>query len=111
MSSAAAAGSTDPSGTRPLRASMISCVCMAQGSTQGSGWLEALAGISREPGAISHSRGQLHLVDLLLELDDAVNERFGSRRAAGHEDIDGNDLIDALHERVVIEHAADRRTC
>src|SRR5215510_9799626 len=48
------------------------------------------------------------LIDLPLELDDAVDERLGPRRAAGHEHVDGHDLIDALHERVVVEHAADR---
>ena len=46
----------------------------------------------------SRARSSFCLVDLLLELDDAVDERLGARRAAGHEDVDRHDLIDALDD-------------
>ena len=57
-------------------------------------------------------RGGLHLRELLLrnlplELDDPVDERFGPRRATGHVHVDRNDLIDALHESIVVEDPAD----
>src|SRR3954468_5679357 len=110
MPSAEGAGSIEPSGTRPLRASIIACVCMAQGVwTRGSDWLRTQAGDQREPSATSRSRRQLHLINLLLQLDDAVDERFGARRAAGHVHIPRNDLIYPLHERVVVEHPANGR--
>src|SRR5690242_14625883 len=59
------------------------------------------------PATSSPSR-QLLLIDLALQLHDAVDERFGARRAAGDVDVDRHDLIDALNERVVVEDAADR---
>src|SRR3954470_24950637 len=45
-------------------------------------------------------------LDLLLEPDDALDERFRARRAAGHVDVDRDDLVDALQDRVVVEHPA-----
>ena len=47
--------------------------------------------------------------DLLLQLHDAVDQRLGTRRAAGNEHVDRHDLIRALHDGVVVEHAAARR--
>src|SRR5205823_9037519 len=49
--------------------------------------------------------------DFLLKLDDAVNERFRARRTPGHVHVDRNHLVDALDDRVIVEHAADRRAC
>src|SRR5690606_40125319 len=40
---------------------------------------------------------------------DRVHEGLGTRRAARRVDVDRHDLVDALHERVVVEHAARRR--
>src|SRR5688572_22663015 len=36
----------------------------------------------------------------LLELQDAVDEPLGRGRAAGHVDVDGDDLVDPLHDVV-----------
>src|ERR1700681_3829425 len=46
--------------------------------------------------------------DLLLQLDDRVEQAFGPRRAARQIDVDRDDLVDALHDRVVVEHAPAR---
>src|SRR4051812_2661686 len=96
MPSAAGAASTAPSGTDPRSASMISWLSIND---------ERLGRTRRLAGQLV----ELLLIDLALQLDDAVDERFGPRRATRHEDVHGDDLIDALHERVVVEHAADRR--
>src|SRR5581483_2078255 len=55
-------------------------------------------------------RNRTGALDLLLQLDDAVDERFGRRRTAGDIDIDGHDAIAAAHHRigVVIVAAAVR---
>src|SRR6185436_18903996 len=42
--------------------------------------------------------------DLLLQLNDAVNQRLRARRAPGDEDVHWNNLIDALDDGVVIEN-------
>src|SRR4029079_8992473 len=97
MPSAAGAASTAPSGTDPRSASRI---CWLSIHDQG------LAGQARR---LARQLAEPLLIDLALQLDDAVDERLGARRAAGHEDVDGDDLIDPLHQRVVVEHAADRR--
>src|SRR5207248_8354770 len=47
--------------------------------------------------------------DLLLEQQDAIDQRFGARRASRDIHIHGDDLIDALHDGIVIEDAAARR--
>ena len=47
-------------------------------------------------------------LDLVLKLDDAVDQRLRPRRAAGHVDVDGQELVGALHERVVVEDAGAR---
>src|SRR6188508_1700217 len=50
------------------------------------------------------------LVDLALQLNDAVDERLGTRGASRHEDVDRHDLINALNNGIVVEHAAAART-
>src|SRR6187402_3777407 len=40
--------------------------------------------------------------DLLVEADDALDQRLGPRRAARHVDVDREDLVDALEDRVVV---------
>src|SRR5262245_50624746 len=62
---------------------------------------------ARARRATAHPSGELLLSDLALELHDAVDERLGARRTARHVDVDRHDLIDALHERVIVEDAAD----
>src|SRR3990172_8353675 len=39
--------------------------------------------------------------DLLLESQKSVHQRLGPRRTAGHVDIHGDDLVDALEDPVV----------
>ena len=50
-----------------------------------------------------------HLLDLLLELHEAVEERLGPRRAAGDVDVDRDEPVDALRHRVGPVRAAARR--
>src|SRR6266404_7984529 len=44
--------------------------------------------------------------DFFLQQRDGIDQLLGTRRTAGDVDIHGNDLIHALHERVIIEDAA-----
>src|SRR4051812_5387542 len=44
------------------------------------------------------------LLDHLAQLEDPVHERLGARRAAGHMDVDGHELV-GRHDRVVVEDA------
>ena len=48
-------------------------------------------------------------LDHPLELVEAVNQRLGPRRAARDVDVDRHELVRALDDRVVGEHAAGRR--
>src|SRR5512147_2278418 len=52
---------------------------------------------SRSPRGLFHKH--LFALDFFLQLQQAVHQRFGPRRAARHIDIDRDDLIDALHHR------------
>ena len=45
-------------------------------------------------------------LDLLLEKIDSINQLLGPRWTAGNVDIDRDDLIDSLNQRVIIENAA-----
>src|SRR5690606_22687491 len=40
--------------------------------------------------------------DLPLQLHDAVEERFGRRRTAGHIDVDRHDAVAAAHHRIAV---------
>ncbi len=51
------------------------------------------------------NRSALRL-NLLLEESDRVDQLLGTRRASGNIDIDGNNLVHTLHQRVVIEDPA-----
>src|SRR5262245_13596892 len=42
----------------------------------------------------------LLLLHLLLQLDQTLGERLGTRRAAGNVDVDRDDLVDAVADRV-----------
>ncbi len=44
--------------------------------------------------------------DLLLKHQNGVEKLFGTRRAPGNVDIDRNDLIDTLHDGVIVENTA-----
>src|SRR5690348_3761587 len=96
MPSPLGAGSIAPSGYPPFSKSTMACASIGL----------------REPHALRLLARELRetlLIDLPLKLDDAVDERLGPRRTPGDEDVHGNDLVDALDDRVVVEDAADRR--
>src|SRR5690606_34706751 len=84
---------------------------------------ELLAGVARaallelvmEHGALdtriaiaAATLATLPVLDALLELDDAVEQRLRARRATGHVHVDGDDAVDALNDRVVVEDAPAR---
>ena len=48
------------------------------------------------------------VLDHRAQPEDAVHERLGPRRAAGHVDVDGHELV-GRHDRVVVEDAHRRR--
>src|SRR5260370_1119507 len=50
--------------------------------------------------------GALLVVDFFLKLEDGVKKGFWTRRAAGNVNINGNDLIAALDDGVIVEDAA-----
>src|SRR5438874_9041466 len=75
-------------------------------SRTASGTDSRISSTSRSVSAILHLRR--FAGDLLLQLEDAVDQRLGARRAAGHVDVYRYDLIDTLHDRVVVEHPAAR---
>src|SRR6185436_16635990 len=68
--------------------------CSAASSMGSDGAPVELAGGALAP------REDLLAADLLAQLEDAVHEGLGPRRTAGHEDVHGDDLVDAL-DRVV----------
>src|SRR5260370_15544571 len=47
----------------------------------------------------------LLVVDFFLKLEDGVKKGFWTRRAAGNVNINGNDLIAALDDGVIVEDA------
>ena len=49
---------------------------------------------------------ELGVLDLVVQLEDRVDEHLRPRRAAGEVHVDGDDVVDALDDRVVVEHAA-----
>src|SRR5438445_5108608 len=63
---------------------------------------ESLASTDVE-GALKRA---LFAVDLLLQLQNGIEQRFGTRRASGNVNVHRNDLIAALNDGVVIENAA-----
>src|SRR4051812_13973396 len=47
--------------------------------------------------------------DLVVQLQHRVDEHLRTRRAAGEVHVDGYDMVDALDDRVVVEHPARGR--
>src|SRR5262245_19928006 len=71
--------------------------------------LSSLSSIARDPSALDGAG----TADLLLQQEDAVEQRLGRWRAAGHVDIDRHDAIASAHDRigvVVIAPAVGART-
>src|SRR5512145_2201767 len=64
--------------------------------------------LSRWSAGARRLRERPLFVDLALQLDDAVDERFRPWRAAWYEHVDGHDLVHTLHDCVVVEDAANR---
>ena len=54
-------------------------------------------------------RAELLVLDLVVELEDRVHEHLRPRRAAREVHVDRHDVVDALDDRVVVEHAARGR--
>src|SRR5512140_2580787 len=75
-----------------------------------SGLAQAEAPVPQAETGISLPRGSsaldLPALDLLFQLQDSVDQPFGSRRTAGHPDVDRDDLVDALHDVVGAIEAA-----
>src|SRR5262245_19885416 len=53
--------------------------------------------------------GRAFAFDFLLQHEDAVEQTLWPWRTAGDVDVDRDDAVDALHDGVVVEHAAARR--
>ena len=53
--------------------------------------------------AVGAELGRLHLV---VQLEDGVDQHLGSGRTAGEVHVDRHHVVDALDDRVVVEHAA-----
>ena len=49
---------------------------------------------------------ELGVLDLVVQLEDRVDQHLRARRAAGEVHVDRDDVVDALDDRVVVEHAA-----
>ncbi len=47
--------------------------------------------------------------DFVLQKSDGVDELLWTGRASGNVDVHRDDLVDALHQRVVVEHSTGRR--
>jgi hypothetical protein len=65
------------------------------------------------PGLIGELRGapraERLVHDLVVQLQDRVEQHLGAGRAAGQVHVYWHDVIHALHDRVVVEHAAAAR--
>ena len=66
----------------------------------------ASAAASSSRSALTRLTPELRVLDLVVQLEDRVDEHLRPRRAAGQVDVDRDDVVDALHDRVVVEHAA-----
>ena len=74
-------------------------ICEVGSGLEGVG----LVGSTISRRAVGAELGVLHLV---VQLEDRVDQHLRARRAAGQVHVDGHDVVDALHDRVVVEHAA-----
>ena len=66
----------------------------------------ASAAASAARGGLLAVDAERLVLDLLVQREDRVDQHLGPRRAAGQVDVDRDDVVDALHDRVVVEHAA-----
>src|ERR1035437_7456693 len=76
----------------------IPALIIAQAATSGT------AGIPRCPAV--GSAGDVVGAHFLVESEDGVHQGLGSRGAPRSVDVHGDDLVDALNDGVVIEHAS-----
>src|SRR5262249_45431793 len=72
-------------------------------------WLEEATGWSALREVQGALEGALFGVDLLLQLQNGIEQCLGPRRAPGNVYVDGQHLVAALHDRVVVEDAAGSR--
>src|SRR5699024_4799076 len=49
---------------------------------------------------------ELGVLDLIVQLVHGIDQHFGPRRAAGQIHVHRHDVVDSLHDGVVVEHAA-----
>src|SRR3954447_5989660 len=78
--------------------------CAISSSPVASGnFLGALSAVASPPTEVGP------LLDLLLQLVDPVHKRLRTRWTARHVDVYGQELVDALDDRIVVEHAGAGR--
>ena len=83
----------------PMVTGVGSAVCPSRWSTR----------ISAPPPVTPAPPGELAAGDHLVQREDGVLQRLGPGRAPRGVDVDRHDLVDALDDGVVVEHAAARR--
>ena len=72
-------------------------------SEVGSALRAAVSSSSICGGAVG---AELGVLDLVVQLEDRVDQHLRARRAAGEVHVDRDDVVDALDDRVVVEHPA-----
>src|ERR1700693_1746073 len=96
---------------RSPRKSELSCsACLKRSprrSTSGAVALTAiwLASLPTRWPASGRPLDQRFAADLALQLDDGIDQSFRSRWATRQIDVDRHDLVHALDDRIVVEHA------
>src|SRR5205085_5483763 len=105
------ASATGSRGTPPAPGSL--CISSRRlSSVMGEGVGSGLSGrsgdglVDLDPGALTGAAEDLTGADELVEGEDAVDQGLRPGRAAGHVHVDGDDLVHALDNGVVVEHAA-----
>ena len=77
--------------------------------------LSSMVGVTAQRGLLGFADrflavdAQRHLLDLVVQLEDRVQQHLRTRRASGQVDVHRNDVVNALDDRVVVEHPARRR--
>ncbi len=79
---------------------------MVVGRLHERGGRGAQRGLLGGPGRGDAVDAELAVLDLVVQLDDRVEQHLGAGRTPGQVDVDRDDVVDALDDRVVVEHAA-----
>src|SRR2546422_4308553 len=110
--STAAASTSSPAGTGLSSPGSLCVVSRAASSDisewWGAAWSRRLGDglVDVDAGTLTGPAHDLTGTDELVQREDAVDEGLGTGGTSGHVDVDGNDLVDALDDGVVVEHAA-----